>query len=222
MNRNGVQLSFLDQLKTQASSVRDQQAASQPDVQANTVLTEQACTEVWNYLRELGNQLNVLQPSGAHFSLDDKTPWPAMKLERFGVDSRKKLLGSKEVFDYIAMGWTLTPKMGVPVGGSVMVTYLPDVDRIQKRLTSAQVAHERKEQRHPERHNLQSVRFDYTTQGRGHVMVKAAHEQGLLVFRLSNVNGFNVLEKSVDCRAVNHALLDELAKLLVAQPSTFI
>lgn len=215
-------MSFLDQLKSQASSVREQQAASQPDTRANAEQTEYACALVWNYLRDLANQLNVLQPSGARFSLDDKTPWPAMKLERFGVDARKKMLGAKEVFDYVAMGWTFTPKMGVPVGGAVGVTFLPDVERIQKRLTLAHVAHERKEQRHPERHNLQSVRFEYTTQGRGHVTIKAQHEEGTLHFRLANVDGFNVLDKTIDARKVDHPLMDELAKLLVAQPSTFL
>jgi hypothetical protein len=217
-----VAVSFLEQLKSQANSLQDRQASVQQDVQANALQTEQACAQVWQYLGELAKQLNVLQPAGAAFSLDDKTPWPAMKLEKFGVDARKKNLRDKEVFNYIAMGWTITPKMGVPVGGAVTVTYLPDVDRIQKRINLAHVAHERKEQRHPERHNLQSVRFDYTTQARGFVTVSANHDAAQLSFRLANAQGFNVQEKVLDCRAVNHAVLDELAKLIVAQPSSFL
>jgi hypothetical protein len=214
-------VSFLNQLKSQATELASQQAVVAQDVAANTAQTEVACQTVAHYLRDLAKHLNVIEPSGPHFTLDGKTPWPAMKLSAFHSDARKKMLRDKEVFDTMAMGWTIAPKMGVAVGGAVTITFLPEVERVQQILTFAHVEHERKETRHPQRNSLQSVRFEYTTQARGNVSVKADHDAAQLVFRVANANGFGITTSSIAAERVNSDLMDELAKLIVAQASTF-
>lgn len=191
------------------------------DLSARTDQTEAACQIASHYLRDLSKHLSVIEPSGPYFTLDGKTPWPAMKLGSFHSDSRKKMLRDKEVFDHISMGWTITPKMGVAVGGSVTLSFLPDVERVQHILTFAHVEHARQEQRHPERNSLQSVRFDYTTQARGNVTVKADHDSAQLVFRVANANGFGIATHAIAAERISSDLMDELAKLIVAQPSTF-
>jgi hypothetical protein len=212
---------FLNQLKSQAADLQSQQVAVQQDLAARTAATEAACQIVSQYLRDLARHLNVIEPSGPSYSLDGKTPWPAMKLNTFHADARKKMLRDKEVFDTISMGWVITPKMGVAVGGAVTISFLPEVERVQQALTSAHVEHERKETRHPGRNSLQSVRFDYTTQARGSVAVKADHDAGQLVFRIANARGFGIANKAISAASIHTDLMDELAKLIVAQPSTF-
>jgi hypothetical protein len=214
-------VSFLNQLKSQATELTSQQAVAAQDLTANTASTEAACQTVTQYLRDLAKHLNVIEPSAPHFTLDGKTPWPAMKLSTFHADARKKVLRDKEVFDTMAMGWTITPKMGVAVGGAVTITFIPEVERIQQILTFAHVEHERQETRHPQRNSLQSVRFEYTTQARGNVSVKADHDAAQLVFRVANANGFGITTSTIPAANINSDLLDELAKLIVAQPSTF-
>ena len=214
-------MSFLNQLKSQATELKSQQAVAAQDLTANMANTEAACQTVAQYLRDLAKHLSVIEPSGSHFTLDGKTPWPAMKLSSFHADARKKMLRDKEVFDTMTMGWTITPKMGVAVGGAVTITFIPEVERVQQILTFAHVEHERKETRHPQRNSLQSVRFEYTTQARGNVSVKADHDGAQLVFRVANANGFGITTSTIPATSINSDLLDELAKLIVAQPSTF-
>jgi hypothetical protein len=216
-----VTVSFLNQLKSQATELKSQQAVVAQDLTANTANTEAACQTVARYLRDLAKHLSVIEPSGPHFTLDGKTPWPAMKLSDFHSDSRKKILRDKEVFDTMAMGWTITPKMGVAVGGAVTVTFIPEVERIQQILTFAHVEHERKETRHPQRNSLQSVRFEYTTEARGNVSIKADHDAARLVFRVANANGFGISTSAIPAEKITSDLMDELAKLIVAQTSTF-
>jgi hypothetical protein len=211
---------LLDQLKSQAAELSSRQADSAPDLAANSAKTEASCQIVAQYFRDLAKHLNVLEPSGPRFSLDGKTPWPAMKLVKFSADARKKLLRDKEVFDTITMGWTIVPKMGVPVGGAVTLSFLPEVEGLQKTLNLANVAFERKEQRHPERKSL-AVRFEYTTQARGSVMVTADHDAAQLVFRVANAEGFGVITMGIGAERINSNLMDELAKLIMAQPSMF-
>jgi hypothetical protein len=169
----------------------------------------------------LAKHLNVIEPSAPHFTLDGNTPWPAMKLTNFHADARKKMLRDKEVFDTMAMGWTISPKMGVAVGGAVTISFIPEVERVQQILTFAHVQHERKETRHPQRNSLQSVRFEYTTQARGNVSVKADHDAANLVFRVANANGFGITTSTIPAERISSNLMDELAKLIVAQASTF-
>jgi hypothetical protein len=216
-----VTVSFLNQLKSQATELKSQQAVVAQDLTANTANTEAVCQMVAQYLRDLAKHLSVIEPSGPHFSLDGKTPWPAMKLTDFHADARKKVLRDKEVFDTMAMGWTIAPKMGVAVGGAVTITFIPEVESVQQILTFAHVEHERKETRHPQRNSLQSVRFEYTTQARGNVSVKADHDAAQLVFRVANAKGFGVITRTLPVASINSDVMDELAKMIVAQASTF-
>ena len=214
-------MGFLDLLKSQAAELSSQNSDNARDIAANAAKTEAACQIVSPYFRELAKQLSVIEPSGPRFSLDGKTPWPAMKLAKFSADSRKKILRDKEVFDTISLGWMIAPKMGIPVGGAVTITFLPEVEKVQKMLDFANVSYESKEQRHPERKNLQSVRFEYTTQARGSVIVTADHDAARLLFRVANAEGFGIITVAIGSERINSNLMDELAKLIMSQPSTF-
>ncbi len=215
-------MSFLDQLKSQASALQSAQSAQQIHHAVNTELTEASSKTSWLYVTELAKQLNVIGPTGPKLSLDGKTPWPDMKLLDFRVDARKKKLRDHEVFDYIAMGWRIVPLQGAPISGSVSTNFPPDVQRIEARLAAGTVKHERINVRHPEKNTLQAIRFDYLTEARGSIAITADHDAGKLVFRLSNVQGFEVLHTTYRADQIQSSVLDELAKLLVGQPSKFI
>lgn len=214
-------MSFLNQLKSQAHALQSQQGALSKDLEAHTAAAEAACGRVQHYLAELARQLNVLTPPGPRFSLDGKTPWPAMKLTSFRVDARKKMLRDREVFDYLGMGWNVVPQIGAPVGGTVSVNFPPDLERVETRLSTGSVKHERKEIRHPEKNTLQAIQFDYVTETRGYVRITPDHDSGQLGFRVVNANGFDIVNTTWPAAKVQTDLLDELAKLVVAQPSRF-
>ncbi|HMA07381.1 MAG TPA: hypothetical protein VKP68_05965, partial [Ramlibacter sp.] len=120
-------MSFLNQLKTQANALQSRQGRVQHDLEESAAQTEVACRLVLNYLEDLARHLNVIEPAAARFSLDGRTPWPAMKLREFRVDARKKMHRSREVFDYIAMGWRVVPQIGEPVSGTVSVNFPTDL-----------------------------------------------------------------------------------------------
>src|SRR4051794_25625427 len=109
-------VSFLNQLKTHAKALQSESVQKTAGLEENPAQTEPACRTVSNYLQDLAGQLNVIAPVAPRFTLDGTTPWPIMKLADFRVDSRKKMLRSREVFDYVAMGWSIVPQVGKPVG----------------------------------------------------------------------------------------------------------
>lgn len=214
-------MSFLNQLKMQASALQNEQAAQLQNLAENADKTERACKIVWHYLQELARQLTVLSPEAPRFSLDGKAYWPPMKLINFRADARKKSLRDKEVYDFIAIGWEIVPRVGAPISASVSVNFPPELERVQKRLAFGHVEHERKDVRHPEKNTLQAIRFDYVTQARGNVTVTADHDNAQLVFRLANADGFGVVSTTWQAERLNNEWMDELAKLIVAQPSRF-
>ena len=214
-------MTFLNQLKAQANALQNEQTQVQTGLEENTKQAEEACRFALHYLQDLARQLNVIEPKGPRFSLDGKTAWPTMKFIDFRVDSRKKALRDREVFSYIAMGWRVVPQVGQPVGGHVTVNFPPDLQRVESRLASGMVEHERKEVRHPEKNTLQAIRFDYVTQTRGNVLVTPDHDKGELAFRLLNANGFDVINTAWPAARVRTDMLDELAKLIVGEASRF-
>jgi hypothetical protein len=215
-------VSFLNQLKSQATALQSQQGVQQRDLEENTTQTEVASRFTLNYLDDLARHLNVIQPAAPRFSLDGRTPWPAMKMIEFRVDARKKMLRGNEVFDYVAMGWRVVPQLGRSVGGAVSVNFPPDLQRVESRLAMGFVKHERKEVRHPEKNTLQAIEFEYLTEARASVHVTPDHDRAMLGFRLLNATGFEVKNAAVPAPRVGAPLMDELAKLLVSQPNSFI
>lgn len=215
-------MSFLDQLKTQAQSVQAKSVVDQQTQQQVSEAVERAAHATWRYLDELAEHLRVLQPDGPRLSADGKTPWPAMRATDFRVDARKKKVDDKELFDYVVMGWRLSPKMGVVVQGSVSTALLVEAKQIESRLDAAQVPFERFENRLPQRNTVQSVRLDYQTEARGMVRVVPHHASGELEFRLVCVTGLDVAKTTLSAVAFQGQRLDELAKLLVGQPSEFL
>ena len=215
-------VSFLNQLKSQARALQSKQNQAQLDFEEKAAQTEEACRFALQYLHDLAKHLNVIAPKAPRLILDGKTPWPAMKLIDFRVDSRKKMLRNREAFDYFAIGWHVVPQVGHHVGGTVSVNFPPDLQRVEARLAMGPVKHERKEVRHPEKNTLLAFQFDYITETRGNVVVTPDHDKAQLAFRLMNANGFEILNTTWPAARIRVELLDELAKLIVGEPNRFV
>ncbi len=214
-------MSFLNQLKTQAKALQSQKLEEDSLLEQRAAATEKGAQFMLPYLQDLARQLNVLQPPAPAFTLDGKTPWPAMKLVDFRVDARRKRHRDREVIDFVAMGWRVVPQIGEPVGGMVSVNFPTDMQRVESRLNMGPVKHERKEVRHPEKNTLLAVRYEYLTETRGSVVGSCDHDAGQVHFRLLNTGGFEVATLSWPAVRIGHESMDELAKRIVGQPSRF-
>jgi hypothetical protein len=214
-------MSFLNQLKSQAAALQNQKAAVISHSEIDTRLTEEMSSIAWHYVTELAKHLNVIAPPGPALSLDGKTHWPVMKLVDFRVDARKKMLFDKEVYDHITLAWRIMPRDGMPVAASVSGNFPPDVQRIEARLAAGAVKNERTHVRHPEKHTLQAIRFDYSTQARGSVVITPNHAEAKFTFRILNAQGFESSTSMCSATHIQNGLLDDLAKLILGQPHRF-
>ncbi len=215
-------MSFLNELKSQAHALQSRQEQNLASLEKSTGVAEAACRQVLHYLQDLARHLNVLGPAAPPLSLDGKTQWPPLRLHSFRVDARKKMLRSQEVHDYLAMGWQIGPAAGQPVPQSIKVNFPPELERVESRLALGMVEHERIEHRHPEKNTLLAVEFCCVAQTRGNITVTPDHEAGMLKFRLLNLSGFGVVNTAYAADQVQTHLLDDLARLVVSQPSRFV
>ncbi len=215
-------MSFLSELKSRASALQQQQFGAQHDLGANTQACESACRLAVSYLQDLCAQLNVIRPPAAGaYSLDGKQAFPALLQLNFRCDARRKMLRNAEVADYIGVGWDLAPGAGGVATHRVTVNFPPELERVTQRLSFGQIPHERKDQRHPETNKLLAYVFDYQTEARAFITMTPDHDTGRIAFRVTNVGGFGVLNTVYPAVQVTSALLDELAKKLLGQPSRF-
>jgi hypothetical protein len=215
-------VSFLNQLKSQANALQTQKVENETELAASTQKTELACKTVWHYLNELCKHLNVLVPQAPEFALDKKFVWPAMRLTDFRLDARKKILRDKEVVDTISVGWQIVPLQGQPTPTFIDVDFVPELERVEKNLWFGGVKFERKDVFQPDKKPRRVIRFEFVTQARGYLTVTPDHDKAQLHFRLANTNGFGVKNVVWSAEKMQSDFLDELAKLIVAQPSQFI
>lgn len=214
-------MSFLNQLRSKAGALQTQQQRQDQDLEQNAARCDAASRTVQHYFGELARQLNILEPASPALTLDGRTPWPPMKLVAFRTDARRKSWRGREVIDYIGLGWDVVPRNGPPIGGMVRANFPPDVERIESRLAIGMVAHERKEERHPEKNALLAYRFEYVTRTRASVTVTADQDSGRMLFRLVNTSGFGVTSPEFAAERVDTALLDDLARRIVSEANTF-
>jgi hypothetical protein len=215
-------VSFLNQLKSQAHALQTQKVHNAEELATNTQATELACKTVWHYLNELCKHLNVLAPAAPEFALDKNAVWPPMKLVDFRLDARKKMLRDQELVDTISVGWHILPLQGEPRLATVDVDFVPELERVMKNLSAGGVKFERKDVIQPDKKPKRIIRFEYTTQARGFVTITTDHDNAQLNFRLANTNGFGIKNVVWPAERMQSEFLDELAKLIVAQPSRFV
>lgn len=214
-------MSFLDDLRSQAAGRLQEKTVDVSRLQASLQRTETACNLVWSYVSDLAKQLNVIEPQGPELVLDRKAPWPPTKLVGFRADVRRKGLSSTDMFDYITITWRIVPLDGGVLASSVSANFPPDLERIESRLAAGAVKHDRINVRHPEKKTLQEVRFEFQTEARGGIHISVDYEAEKLDFRLNCLSSFRVFNTSYPAAQIQHTLLDEMAKTIVGQRSSF-
>ncbi|MCY1309458.1 hypothetical protein D9M70_595550 [compost metagenome] len=102
------------------------------------------------------------------------------------------------------------------------MNFPPDLEQVERRLRVGHVLHERREQRHPDTHRIQLIVFEHELASRASVLITADHDNAVLDVRLACVNGLEIATTRYAAGQWTTAVLDELAKLIVGEPSLFL
>jgi hypothetical protein len=217
---NEARVSFLDKLKQDAEKLRSNQNLSQAERDALVLETEAACLTAFRYWVDLSKQLNVLQPAPrGRFVLDSKNTIEGLRFTQYRADIRKKGLAStQDQTDHVALYCVLASGRTL----QLVKDFLPDMEKLDARLTQAGIRCQPESIRHPDTGKLQEVRYEFPADITAGVRLSPNHDDATVQFQINNLEGLVRWTVQFEARQVNTALLDELSKWLVGQPNDFV
>jgi hypothetical protein len=212
-------MGFLDDLRRQAEEAKAKQNTDTSALERNTALADAACKIAADYVIALSQQLNVLRPRAhAVYRLDKRHAFEAMQLESFRADTRRKRLRGVEVYDHVALRWSITSGQRL----QLVKNFLPDIEQLESRLKRSGATFHADAVRHPETNKLQEMRYEFTADFDGALNITPDHDAGRLRFELVNLDGFETVTVEFPAFAVGTGRMDEFARWLMGQPHAFL
>ena len=217
-------MGYLDDLRKRADALAGQQRDDAEAFRRNAGAVETACMASFRYWLDLARQLNVLRPPvTARYPFDarnvlDATSVADFRFDEFRVDSRLKKLREFEVHDHVVIAcWA---RSGQHL--TIAKNFPPDAERLEARLAQAGITPVLESVRDPESGRFIETRYSFDADV--HVMVRLVpdHEQGRVKFEATNLDGLKSLVVEFAGADVNDALLDELSKWWLGDPSSFV
>ena len=216
-------MSFLNTLIGQAQASAAEQAGDLNEAARNTKAVEGACKEVIGYFHTLAQQLDILKPpSGGRHTLDKQNVFRNLPQQNFQVDARRKEIGEKaqqrEVVDYVFLHWELHG------GGDeieINKDFVSEIEKLEPRLNQSGATVDARSERDPISGRLLHMTYRFRPVFVASVRVLPRHEEGLLTFKVMNLDDFDTVWATLDAKEVNAARLDELARWIVGQSHAF-
>jgi hypothetical protein len=218
-------MGFLDQIKQQAEAIKQKERlARQPAFHAaHTASTEGACATVTDYFSALAQQLNVLKPiSTGRYVLDRANSFTDLPQTQFRVDARRKAhpqptAREADLCDHVVMQWTMDANRSL----TIEKDFISDIEKLLPKLHQCGARFDSEDVRDPGTRRLKLVRYTLEAKFLASVYVEPLHNEGLLHFKLANLDSFGNVTLKLPANQIHSGRLDELAKWIVGQPHRF-
>jgi hypothetical protein len=212
-------MSFLDDLKRQAGSLKAQDSHSQQSLLRTTQLVDAAARVVQHYLMELASNLDVIRPlSKRRYALDRGVVVEAFPLVDFRYDARRKIVLDQEVIDHVRMSCSVRSGRKLRISKD----FVNEMELLERRLDQALIKADRESIRHPDNGKLVEVSYAFVADVGLSAHLRCDHERGLLHFKLRNLDGLETVECEFAPHLMVQAKLDELARWWVGEPHCFL
>lgn len=210
-------MGLLDDLKRQADQIRTHDSRQRAIREENVRAVDQAMHRAFHYLLELFKHLEVIKPVNPHvYAIPGVGELRDLHYVESFVDSRKKKIGEHDVYDHIdffikwASGANLVIERDMPAA----------IERVRDLLWSVNLKFWEQESRNAQG-SLLKCTFTVTSAMTVHFSLQADHEARRLVFLGKNALRLGADDFAVPADELNEAALEELAKMLLGQPSDF-
>lgn len=211
-------VSFLNDLKKQADRVRSDQQVDGAALEANIQATETACQVAFKYWVDLCKQLNVLQPpSTGRYAFDNKTVFGDLRFADYRADIRTRPFNGRSVTDHVVLNCELQTGQTLCLSKN----FLPDIEKLEARIIQSGVVCRPEAIRNPDNGKLIEMRYEFLANIAARVRLQPQHETAQLSITVDNFEGLGRWVIDFDAATFTVSLLDELAKWLVGQPSSF-
>ncbi len=208
--------SLLDQLRQRAASQRHDESVVRAERSVSNKLIDDALKYFFFYLHDLVQQLNVLKPGIPRtYRLVDKFELDKLVWHDGFADYRTQAQSAGALLELVTLAYQLRAPDTLTVERDGEV-----VERFRAMLFDFGLQFSLKEYKN-ERHYVERAAFEIQCQLSVSIRCRADFERGLLVFEGRNLERFGTLSIDVQPASIDFALLEELGKLILGQPSRF-
>ena len=210
-------MGLLDDLRRQASAINNEQEDAQAIYAARVKSLDNALAQVYNYLADLANNLNVVKPqTNKSLEFSPNLIFTDLKVSECFIDSRKARKLERDVFNDIVFAFnyqgphTFVVKKELPL----------EIERLTDQLKQLGIKYERDDIKN-ERRLLSHSNFKLFSDIRAGVKVIADYEHGEILFKLKNIERLGVVDYLFATDNINDSKLEDFAHLILGETNNF-
>lgn len=208
--------SLLDQLRKQAESHQKNEQEANARRQSNGEVLDKALRQVFRYLHQLVEQLNVLKPAVAReFPIIDPLKLSGLSWQQGFADYRTQGESAGAWYESVNFSYKLKGEQSLRSEREG-----PAVERFHAMLFDFGLQFECKEKRN-ERNYLEKAEFTIRNELAVNVRWRADYERGQILVEARNLERLGNTMHALMPAAIDQALLDAFGRLLLGQPSRF-
>jgi hypothetical protein len=208
-------MGLLDDLKKQADMVKSEQHSQQSLLQARLKLVEAKMNQTFLYLNDLLKQLAVLRPTNPMaYSIPGIGDLQNLAFAESFIDYRKKKISDRDYFDAIIFFIRWASPGNISVERDMPVT----IQKVRDVLWEFGLKFAEEDIKKPGGGFLKT-QFTLPNAITCDVTISADHENGALAVKGKHLLRLGAEALRIPADAVDEALLDEFAKMLIGQPT---
>lgn len=208
--------SILDQLRKETEFRQTQLNAAQQQASAIEITVDRALRRVFSYLNELVQQLNFLHREVPRaYQLTPSHTLDGLQWEEGFADFRTRADSTSGLYEHVSLNYRLSGKQPLVIerDGLIAETFRKTLFDHGLEFTLDEIRNERR--------SVEFARFSIAPRVKINVRWEAHPERGSLRLITRNLERLGHASYELPADAVDNALLDEFALLLLGQPNTF-
>ena len=205
-------MGLLDDLKKEAESLQNQEAARTQSLRSNAVQVDQAMRKVFHYMNELFKQLNVVKPACARtYDLPNVGQIAGLAQSDYRIEYRTVLKDNKDHFETLNVSYKRSkPEQFEVKRESELIERFRDILwQNNLRFTSEAFRNERRV--------IVYELFKINCEILCAAEIQADYDEGVIRFKLKNIEEFGTTVYTLDPASIEDRALEELAKLFIGK-----
>lgn len=208
-------MGLLDDLRVQAESIKAADQKRAAFIQGHVAIVDARLKQIYQYLSELGKQLNVIKPiNPTRYLIWGVAELKDLPLTNYYTNYRQKLINERECFDYL----TLQINWASPDNILVQKASASDIDRLHDFFWRYNVRFEYKEQKNELGRRVRGS-FTIPSEVKLSVTITGDYENAKIMILAKNMDGFRDTEFGMAAERVDDAFLEEFSRALIGLPS---
>jgi len=207
-------MGLLDELKFRADAIKEAEQKCAASLQGNVALVDGKLKLIYQYLSELGKQLNVIKPTNpTRYLIWGVAELKDLPLANYYINYRQKLINEREYFDYLTLqiNWAAARNI------IIQKTSTADIGQLQDFFWRYGIRFEYKEQKN-ELGRVTQGRFTISSEVKVSVTITGNYETAQITISAKNMGGFKDMAFRIAAERADDNFLDEFSRALIGQP----